>query len=111
MTREDVIVVPRLLRFRGFLHLTEIHVVDQPSILPDTAVLCVKVVHWDLPHLGNYRLCFVGAGGSNGPEIMTDSRINAGLSHRGHGSVPLKEAFRPRAAFFVAIPVECAHGF
>src|SRR3981189_3474594 len=59
---EDVVIVPGLGRLRRSLHLGKIHVVNEPAVFSQMAVLDIKVVHRRRTHLCHHRLCLVRSG-------------------------------------------------
>src|SRR5665213_696402 len=106
-----LVIIPGLGGFRRCLHLREIHVVDQPSVLSDMAVPRIEIVHRYLAHLRHHGLGLIGAGGRNGKKVMADGRIDGGLRHGRHPALTLEEALRPGAGLLVAIPVERSDEF
>jgi len=101
---EDVVIVPGPARFRGFLDLGEIHVVDQAPVFAKAAIPCVKIIDRYIAHLGHDCLGFVRA--RRGDGFMTDGGIDAGLRLCRHRAVARKKSFLPGAASLVAIPVK-----
>src|SRR6516162_11924916 len=90
---ELLVVVPRLLRFRGLLHLEQIHVVDHTAILLHLALRKGVVDRQFLQLLGHgFRI--LGAGRLDRLQIAQRCRIGAGMDHARHPPRALEEALR-----------------
>src|SRR5262249_12078926 len=90
----QLVVVPRTLRFGGFLDLEQIHVVDLAPVLAYAALAEGCVVRGQLLHLGD-DLVAVGIGLQrlHRLQVVQHAGIDTGLSHGRHGAlVQLREA-------------------
>ena len=99
---DDLHVIPRVRGFRGLLHLRQIHVVDEAAVKVKPRPRRIEIVDRQLSHLRHDRGRGVGAGCGDRAEIMARRRIDAGMIHRRHCLVALKEALCPIAARLVA---------
>jgi hypothetical protein len=89
--RYDLVIVPRAARLARRLHLHEVHVVQEPPVFAELAVLCKEIIDGYFAHFGHDRFRFVSARCLNRAQIMANCGVDGGLPRSRHALMPVEE--------------------
>jgi hypothetical protein len=99
--RYDLVIVPRAARLARRLHLHEVHVVQEPPVFAELAVLCKEIIDGYFAHFGHDRFRFVSARCLNRAQIMANCGVDGSLPSSRLALMPVEEAFGPGASFVI----------